>query len=132
MSASAGTRLAPETAKVCALALLGAVSLLSPMLEIAITGRSESLDAFAVADTVVSLAAIYWWYWADKAQRQFRAGPLLNAGVIALALVALPIYFIRSRGWRRGGLTTAVALAFLAGTFALEWLGEAIGSAIFS
>ncbi|HXZ54996.1 MAG TPA: hypothetical protein VEH03_06025 [Burkholderiales bacterium] len=121
-----------ETAKMCALATLGAVSLLSPLLEIAVTGRSEPLGGFALADTIVSLAAIYWWYYADKEQRQFRAGPLLNVGVIALAIIALPVYFIRSRGWKRGGLATGVAAAFLAATFGLEWLGETIGTAIAS
>jgi hypothetical protein len=121
-----------ETAKLCALATLGAVSLLSPALEVAVTGRSDPLGGFALADTLVSLAAIYWWYYADKAQRQFHAGPLLNIGVIAAAIIALPIYFIRSRGWKRGGLSIAIAAAFLAGTFGLEWLGEAIGTAMAS
>ena len=121
-----------ETAKLCALATLGAVSLLSPALEVALTGRSDPLGGFALADTIVSLAAIYWWYYADKAQRQYRAGPLLNVGVIAAAIIALPIYFIRSRGWKRGGLATGVAAALLAATFGLEWLGEAIGTAIAS
>ena len=106
--------------------------LAEPLLEIAVTGRSEPLGGFALADTIVSLAAIYWWYYADKAQRQYRAGPLLNVGVIAAAIIALPIYFIRSRGWKRGGLATGVAAALLAATFGLEWLGEAIGTAIAS
>jgi hypothetical protein len=114
----------------CALAILAGVSLLSPALEIAVTGRVEPFGNFGIADTVVSIAAIYWWYYADKEQREFRAGPLLNAGVIALALVALPVYFVRSRGWKRGGLATAVAAGFLAATFGLEWLGEEIGTAI--
>ena len=121
-----------ETAKLCALAALGAVSLLCPALEIAVTGRSEPLGGFTLADTLVSLAAIYCWYHADKAQRQFRAGPLQNVGVIAMAIIALPVYFVRSRGWKRGGLATAIAAAFLALTFGLEWLGEAIGAAIAS
>ena len=121
-----------EPAKLYALALLGGVSLLSPVLEITVTGRSDPVGGFALADTVVSLAAIYWWYYADKAQRQFRAGPLLNVGVIAMAIIALPIYFIRSRGWKRGSLSIAVAAAILAATFGLEWLGEAIGTALTS
>ena len=121
-----------EPAKLYALALLGGVSLLSPVLEIAVTGRSDPLGGFALADTLVSLAAIYWWYHADKAQRQFRAGPLQNVGVIAMAIIALPIYFIRSRGWKHGSLATAIAAVLLAATFGLEWLGEAIATALTS
>ena len=102
------------------------------MLEIAVTGRSEPFGTFALAETFVSIAPIYWWYHVDKTQWRFRAGPIQNAGVIALALIALPVYFIRSRGWRRGSLSTALAGVVLALTIGLDWVGEAIGTAIAS
>lgn len=96
------------------------------------TGRIEPSGNFDLAETVLAIAPIYWWYYLDKEQRQFRAGPLLNAGVIALALVALPVYFVRSRGWKRGGLAIVMAACVLAATFALEWFGETMGRAIVS
>ena len=117
-------------AKAYALALLAAISLLSPVLEAVATGRVEPFGNFALAEAFVSIAPIYWWYYLDKQERGFRAGPLLNAGVVALAVVALPVYFIRSRGWKRGGVSTAIAAGVLAATFGLGWLGEAIGTAI--
>lgn len=119
-------------AKVYALVILAVISLLSPVLEIAVTGRIESFSKFALAETFLSIAPIYWWYYVDKEQRRFRAGPIQNVGVIGLALIALPIYFIRSRGWKHGSLSIAMAAGVLAGTFGLGWLGEAIGTAIAS
>jgi hypothetical protein len=119
-------------AKVYALAILAVISLLSPILEVAITGRIEPFGKFALAETFLSIAPIYWWYYVDKEQRQFRAGPVLNVGVIGLTIIALPIYFIRSRGWKHGGLSILMAAGVLAGTFGLGWLGETIGTAIAS
>jgi hypothetical protein len=119
-------------AKIYALAILAVISLLGPVLEMAVTGRVEPFSNFDLAETFLSLAPIYWWYYVDKEQRQFRAGPLLNVGVIAMTIIALPIYFIRSRGWKRGSLSTAMAAGVLAATFGLEWLGETIGTAIAS
>jgi riboflavin transporter FmnP len=119
-------------AKIVALAILAAISLLGPVLEMVVTGRVEPFSNFDLVETFLSLAPIYWWYYLDKEQRQFRAGPLLNAGVIALTIIALPVYFIRSRGWKRGSLSTAMAAGVLAATFGLGWLGETIGAAIAS
>jgi len=63
---------------------------------------------------------------------QYRAGPVLNVGVIALAIVALPIYFIRSRGWKRGSVSIVKAGGVLAVTFLLGWLGEKIATTFVS
>jgi hypothetical protein len=118
------------SAKTWAIALLGTISLAGPILEAAVTGRIEPFGNFALAETFVSIAPIYWWYHADKEQRQFRAGPLLNAGVVALAAIALPVYFIRSRGWKRGTIAIAIAAGVFAATLGLEWVGETIADAI--
>jgi hypothetical protein len=54
----------------------------------------------------------------------------MNGGVLALAIVALPVYFIRSRGWRKGAVTTALALAFLGVTLLLSEAGERLGAVL--
>jgi hypothetical protein len=115
--------------KIVALALLGLLSLAGPIVEMGITGRVEPFGKFELAESFVALPLIYWWYHTDKQQRNYRAGPLMNAGVVALTLLALPVYFIRSRGWRRGGIAIALAALVLLGTYALSELGEAIGDA---
>src|SRR5947207_275493 len=120
----------PERAKLYALAVLAAASLIAPVLEVFFTGRVEPLSVFGIAETLVGLTAIYWWYHLDKAERQYHAGPLMNVGVVALTIIALPIYFIRSRGWKRGLAATGVAVAIFGVTYALEMLGEWIGSAL--
>ena len=118
--------------KAWALAILATISLLGPVLEILVTGHIEPYGNFAMAEVFVSIAPIYLWYYVDKRDTQYRAGPLMNAGVIALAIVALPIYFVRSRGWKRGSLFTLLLVVAVAVTTLLGWLGEEIGSAIAS
>jgi GNAT superfamily N-acetyltransferase len=117
--------------KMYALAILAAVSFLGPIVELLVTGRIEPFGNFAMAEVFVSLAPIYWWYHEDKRETQYRAGPLMNGGVIAFAIAALPIYFVRSRGWNRGSLYSLWFVVAVGVTFVLEWLGEEIGTAIF-
>lgn len=81
-----------------------------------------------MTETFVAIALVFWWYHVDKRSRGYRAGPLMNGGVIAAAIIALPIYFVRSRGWRRGTLATLGALAVFGVTFVLGELGEWLGT----
>lgn len=53
---------------------------------------------------------LFLWYRIDSAQRSFKRSPWLNAGVIGIAIIALPYYFFRSRGFRGGALATFLML----------------------
>lgn len=110
-----------------ALVLLGLLSLIGPFVEVAITGRVEPFGKFELGETLVAVALIYWWYHVDKREHNYHAGPLMNAGVIALTIVAMPVYLIRSRGWKAGSIATALAAVILGLTFALGELGERLG-----
>jgi hypothetical protein len=115
-----------------ALGLLAAISLVSPMIEMIATGQVESFGSFGLVETAISIPVLLWWYHVDKREQNYRAGPLMNAGVVALAVVALPVYFIRSRGWKKGAVTTALALVFVGITFLLGEAGEKLGAVLAS
>ena len=69
----------------------------------------------AVGFMVVGVLLIFLWYRMDTAQIGYRRSPWLNVGVIALAVVALPYYFFRSRGALKGAVATgALVLAYIA------------------
>jgi len=53
---------------------------------------------------------IFWWYYADSIQRGYKRTPWLNIGVVTMAALALPYYFFRSRGLKRGALATLTML----------------------
>ena len=119
-----------KAVKLCALAILAVISLAGPVVESVLTGRVEEFGTYALVETLLSIVTIFWWYHMDKADQGYRAGPLMNAGVVAAVIVALPVYFIRSRGWKRGAISIAKGSAVMAGLWLLDMLGEAIGKAL--
>ena len=86
------------------------------------------LSAYGLAETAASLVLLFWWYHLDKFEHGYQAGRLMNAGVLVAAVITLPIYFVRTRGWKRGGITVALGAGFLVLLFALEELGERAGA----
>jgi hypothetical protein len=116
--------------KAAALGLLAVVSLAGPMTERIVTGRVDDFSTYAIVDTLISLVLIFWWYHADKAEQGYRAGPLMNAGMLVMVVIAMPVYLIRSRGWKRGGIAGALGLAFLGLMLALESAGEWLGALV--
>ena len=118
--------------KVYALSILAAISLLVPLVEVVMTGRSEELGTYALVQNLLSIPPIFWWYHVDKAEKGYRAGPLMNVGVVALAILALPVYFIRSRGWKRGSVSIVKGIVVVAAITLLGMLGEWLGKAFAS
>ena len=116
--------------KIMALALLAAIIFFAPIVEGLMTGRVESMSPYDIAGTVLSLVPLYWWYHVDKAEHRYRAGPLMNVGIGLVAIVALPIYLIRSRGWRQGGIAIGYGALFTGALYLVEWLGEWIGEGL--
>jgi hypothetical protein len=111
--------------------MLAVVSFVLPMGEFVIFKRPAApMSGYMLAEIVLMAYAIYWWYVLDKREREFRAGTLQNMGVAVLALVGLPIYFIRSRGWLRGSAAIGVAIFVFICIMALTFLGELAGRAI--
>ena len=108
--------------KVRALVLLALLSFAGPFAETLITGGVEEFGRWELGETFVGLILIFWWYHVDKAEHAYRAGPLMNGGMLLAVVVAMPIYFVRSRGWKQGAIALAVAIAVFA---ALLGLGEA-------
>ena len=113
--------------KLAALITLASISLVMPAIERAMTGHVEMLSNYGLVETALSIIALFWWFHLDKAEHNYRAGPLMNGGVLLVAAIALPIYFVRSRGWKRGGIAIVWALVFLGVMFVLETAGEWLG-----
>jgi hypothetical protein len=103
------------------------LSFAGPLAEVLATGRAEDFGSFAMAETFIAIVLVFWWYHVDKRSRGYRAGPLMNGGVVAAAIIALPVYFVRSRGWKRGALATLAALAVFVVSLGLGSLGEWLG-----
>lgn len=67
---------------------------------------------------------IFWWYRLDTAQLGYRRTPWLSVAVIAIAALALPYYFFRSRGFKRGALATLALFGALIASGLLSFGGQ--------
>jgi len=63
---------------------------------------------------------IYMWYHFDSEQIKYKRGALLNTAVVALGAVALPYYFFRSRGFKKGLMYTVMFALLVALSAALQ------------
>ena len=92
---------------------LGFISDIDPAL------RDEAPTAFllSVGLMIVEVAMLVRWCALDSRERGRRLGRMFTFGIILLAVVALPVYFLRTRG-TRGFLSIfyalLLALAFIA------------------
>jgi hypothetical protein len=65
---------------------------------------------------------LFAWYRIDADMVGYRRSLWLNIGVVGLAIIVLPYYFLRSRGAKRGFVATGL---FLLGAIAWSFLGSA-------
>ena len=63
-----------------------------------ITGHLNVEREWKITEQLLLAVLVFWWYRNDKTQRQFRTGAFQYIAVVALALVAVPVYLFRSRG----------------------------------
>ena len=93
-----------------------------------LAGHFRAPDPWHLIEKLTLVSMIYWWYHSDKTVRGYQASKWLNIGVVALAVVAVPIYLFRSRGAKKGTIATLLLVLFLFG-FIVSWgTGATIGS----
>ncbi|HEY0281083.1 MAG TPA: hypothetical protein VGC27_00470 [Rhizomicrobium sp.] len=114
-----------------ALLMLALVSFSLPLGEMVVLHRpAPRWSTLSFAEAFLTAYAIYWWYVTDKRERSFTAGRVQDFGVILATIIALPVYFVRSRGWWRGALAILGALAIIILVGLLALVGGRIGAAI--
>lgn len=84
----------------------------------------QDLSAVDIPFVLAGTMLTFLWFRIDTDRTGYRRSPLLNVAVIAISILALPYYFLRSRGIRHGiaasGLFLAVAVAYSLLQFAGE------------
>ena len=103
---------------------IAATALVSGML-LPIGPTSRAMALLAEAPAMVAWVLLYVWYKADVAQRKVATSTTFNGLVIAFGWLALPSYFVRSRGLLRGAVLTFL---FYAGMLAWSLLAVVAAS----
>jgi len=73
---------------------------------------------------LIGLFLIFFWFRLDSDQLGYRRTPVLSVMVLAFTVVALPYYFLRSRGFLRGSIATALSLVVAVAYSMLQAGGE--------
>lgn len=87
----------------------------------ALGGLTTYLDVQRIAEpqwsvvltSMVGSLLVFWWYWMDSTLRSYRRSPLLNVAVVAIGILAVPYYLLRSREKGQRLLAFAKMLGFM-------------------
>lgn len=85
---------------------------------------NHELPPTAIAFMMVAVFLIFLWYRLDTAQTGYKRSPWLNVAVVGLNIVALPYYFFRSRGAKRGFIATGLFLLAHVASVVLTFSGS--------
>lgn len=72
--------------------------------------KSSTLDILSI---IISGVLVFTWYYFDSEEIQYKRSPFLNIGVVVIALIALPYYFFKSRGFKKGLIYTIFYILFI-------------------
>jgi amino acid permease len=112
------------------LALLVALTLVFGVVDARETTLGVQSNGWAVLSTLLFSFLCFCWYRLDSDAHRYRRTPLLNVGIVMIAILAVPYYIVRSRPagqkgralLRLAGFCLVLAAAAEAGAAAYEWL----------
>lgn len=97
------------------------------LLNATLTGDMRAQNPWHHVEQFAVVSLIYWWYHDDKRDRAFLAGRWMNIGMIALAIVTVPIYLFRSRGAKDGAIASVLFVITFFGAVASLVAGAVVG-----
>ncbi len=83
------------------------VTLVDPYLQ-----KQFSPQLVHISTTILFTILIFMWFLADSKAIEYKPSRLLKVGVVVLAVVAIPIYLVKSKGYKRAGLSLLKFLVF--------------------
>ena len=64
-------------------------------------GNSEYWNEYSVTSMLICTAAIFLWFLEDAKEIGKKPTIALKIGVVVAAIIAIPYYLLRYKGWRR-------------------------------
>jgi hypothetical protein len=118
--------------KTLVLALLALAAVLAGLLD---AWLGTDAGDWLLLNTLLSLVCailVFTWYYLDSDARGYRRTSLLNISIVAVGIVAIPYYLLRSRGAQRGLRACGLFLLALLAWFVLAAAGQGIGERLFN
>ena len=89
-----------------------------------LTGASEAFGRSDILFSVIATLLVFAWYRFDSDERSYRRTPFLSVAVVALAVLALPYYFFKSRGFARGSVAVCLFIVCCGAYLVLQNAGQ--------
>lgn len=103
----------------CLLGLLGLAAIVGVLDQVLVDDRSYD-RLLTTGSAVIAVVLIAAWCHYDSWQRSYTIGTPLRFLILLLAAIGVPVYLLRTRGWR-GLISTILAGAFAGLMVVLEW-----------
>jgi len=118
----------PKHALIALLILIASLGAVLAFLEARGIAEPGVLQA---GSTVAFSVLTFWWFWLDSEAHAYKRSPFLSLGIVALGLIAVPYYLLRSRpkGARLSALGKLLGFilllvgALIVGSMCGFWLG---------
>lgn len=86
-------------------------------------GPRQPFSWMAIACVLLQAFLMFMWYRVDAQQKEFRRSVSLDVAVVGLAVIGLPYYLFRTRGFRGGVISTALLVLLMWLAWRLQYLG---------
>ncbi|HEY4371768.1 MAG TPA: hypothetical protein VGN52_07575 [Burkholderiales bacterium] len=94
-----------------------------------VTRRGEPA-LWVFGSVLASIALIFAWYYADSTVRGYRKPRWLNVLMVCFAVIAVPLYLLKSRPRGARGRALLGCLGYALLVFAVSWIGDYAGHAM--
>ena len=91
-------------------------------------------EMFPTSDIPVMLIGVFlsfMWYYLDSQEINYKRGPILNIGIVAIGFIAFPYYFFRSRGLKHGLVYTFVFIVIVLLWYLMQYSGAMLAHNVF-
>jgi hypothetical protein len=104
----------------------GVTGLFDPYFEI-----TDYYDFYYAGTTILILGLIFAWYHIDSDMQGYERSVWMNVFVVAIAIVAIPMYLFASRGARRGARAFSYLLLYTFVLLLIVYIGISVGLYLF-
>jgi hypothetical protein len=103
------------------------VPFIGGLFDFAFHNSLNTYEVYMLALTLGSMFILFIWYRQDSNHIGYKRITLLNIMVIGFTIIALPYYFFKSRGLKKGIFYSLLFILLLASYFAASIIGLYIG-----
>ena len=104
----------------------GVTSLFDPYFEI-----TDYYEIYYASTTILILGLIFAWYHVDSDNEGYQRSIWMNVFILAIAIVAIPVYLFVSRGVRRGISAVGYLLLYMLVLLMIIFVGFSVGLYLF-